>query len=145
MKEIDLLFVVLGIVWGLLIGLLYFGGLWWTLLQLPDRVRPKLWLAGSYALRLAFALLGFWLIMRESLTALFLSLAGFFIAAYLTFVKYAFGLGLFSYRPALFTLSILLLVIGVQFLILGLLGEIIVWVYHGSDKQKTYYIERIYA
>ncbi|MFC1823505.1 ATP synthase subunit I [Thermodesulfobacteriota bacterium] len=79
MKEIDLLFPALGIVWGLLIGLLYFGGLWWTLVRLPERVRPRLWLTGSYVLRLGFALLGFWLIMRESLTALFLSLAGFFI------------------------------------------------------------------
>ena len=79
MKDINLLIPALGLVWGLLIGLLYFGGLWWTIVRLPGKVRPKLWLTASYALRLGLALLGFWLIMRESLYALFLSLAGFLI------------------------------------------------------------------
>ena len=78
MREIDMLIWGLGIIWGFAMGLLYFGGLWYTLVKLPDKARPRLWLAGSYVLRVGFTLLGFWLILQEGLVALFVSLGGFF-------------------------------------------------------------------
>lgn len=79
MTTIDYLFWGLGFFCGLGIGLFYFGGLWWTLVHLPHRVRPGIWLAASYLFRVSIALFGFWLIMRKSLVALFFSLAGFIL------------------------------------------------------------------
>lgn len=78
------------------------------------------------------------------LFGLSISFIGFLIAFYLAFMKYVYGLGLMVYRPPLFILSILLIIIGIQFLILGLLGEIIVKVYHESGETKTYHIEKIF-
>ncbi len=74
---------------------------------------------------------------------LFVSLAGFTVMSYLIFLKYAFGLGILVHRPVLFILSILLFITGIQFLTLGLLGEIVSKVYHELDRSKTFYIREI--
>ena len=45
---------------GIVIGLFYFGGLWWTVRRLPDRGEPALWALGSFLLRAAITLAGFY-------------------------------------------------------------------------------------
>lgn len=49
---------------GVLLGLAYFGGLWWTLGRLPERRRPHAWVALSFALRALVVLAGFGLMVR---------------------------------------------------------------------------------
>lgn len=87
MKTLDILILGLGLFSGLVLGLLYFGGLWWTLEQLPRRSRPKLWLTQSYILRVAIALTGFYFIMRQSVVALFFCLFGFFFMRWILLRK----------------------------------------------------------
>lgn len=67
------------------------------------------------------------------------SAIGLGLAAYLSVLKLAFGASIGN-RPLL-QLAILLMVIGLQLIIMGLLGELIVRVYHESQG-KTIYIVR---
>lgn len=44
---------------GLLLGVLFFGGLWWTVRKGVVSTRPALWFFSSYVLRLSLAAVGF--------------------------------------------------------------------------------------
>ncbi|MBN3038401.1 MAG: glycosyltransferase family 2 protein [Candidatus Omnitrophica bacterium] len=68
---------------------------------------------------------------------------GFCIVSYLIYLKYAHGLALLAYRAPLFLLSVLLMLVGTQFLTLGLLGEIVVKVYYDNPNTKVYAVEEI--
>ena len=61
---------------------------------------------------------------------------GLIIGIYLTFLKLAYGIAL-AERPLLL-LAILLVMIGVQFITMGLLGELIVRTYHESQNKPIY-------
>jgi len=61
---------------------------------------------------------------------------GFLIGAYLSVEKFVFGKELHT-RPLLM-LSVLLVMVGVQFISLGLLGELIVRTYHESQRKPIY-------
>jgi len=61
---------------------------------------------------------------------------GFIIGIYLTFLKLVYGIAL-SERPLLL-LAILLVMIGVQFITMGLLAELIVRTYHESQNKSIY-------
>lgn len=87
MKTLDILILGLGLFSGLALGLLYFGGLWWTLERLPRQSRPKLWLTNSYILRVGITLTGFFFIMRQSVVSLFFCLFGFFFMRWLLVKK----------------------------------------------------------
>ena len=76
---IDAVSWLYGFLWGLVLGLFYFGGLWMTLRALPQKERPKLWLAVSYMVRLAGAMAGFWIVVQKDLMAFFFTLAAFFL------------------------------------------------------------------
>ncbi len=64
---------------GLVLGLFYFAGLWFTLQRLLHHPHPALWVAGSFALRLAVSLGGFYLILGpdRSLVRLGIALLAF--------------------------------------------------------------------
>lgn len=70
-----------------------------------------------------------------------LSSIGGIITLYLGIFRLFFGGGL-SDRP-LFTASIMLLIIGVQFLTMGILADIMVKIYYGQNGRKNYLVERI--
>ena len=61
---------------------------------------------------------------------------GVVIGLYLTFMKLVYGVAL-AERPALL-LAILLVMIGVQFITMGLLGELVVRTYHESQDKPIY-------
>ncbi|OGC01990.1 MAG: glycosyl transferase [candidate division NC10 bacterium RIFCSPLOWO2_12_FULL_66_18] len=67
--------------------------------------------------------------------------AGFAIGGYLSVLKLAFGAQIGG-RPLLF-LGILLIVVGVQLIVMGLLGELLVRVYHESQRKPIYMIKRV--
>ncbi len=69
-------------------------------------------------------------------------LAGFALAGYLTIQRLFFGVPLAN-RPILL-LAILLIFIGIQFISMGLLGELQVRTYHESQGKPIYYIKEIF-
>ena len=69
------------------------------------------------------------------------SLAGFILAAYLSVDKLVFHHRL-SDRPLLF-LAILLMLVGVQFITMGLLGEMMVRIYHEGQKKPIYVVKEL--
>ncbi|MDQ4077231.1 MAG: glycosyltransferase family 2 protein [Chloroflexota bacterium] len=64
--------------------------------------------------------------------------SGTLIGLYLTYVKFVQGMNIGT-RPLLL-LGVLLIVIGIQFITMGLLGEILVRVYHESQNKPIYYV-----
>jgi glycosyltransferase involved in cell wall biosynthesis len=66
---------------------------------------------------------------------------GALIGAYLTALKLVWGAQIGG-RPLLF-LAILLIVVGVQFVVMGLLGEMLVRVYHESQRKPIYMVKRV--
>lgn len=62
-------------------------------------------------------------------------MAGFFIDLYLIYLKFAEGMAL-SNRP-LFLGGILLIIVGIQFISIGLLGELITKTYHSTEKEYS--------
>jgi glycosyltransferase involved in cell wall biosynthesis len=63
------------------------------------------------------------------------------IGAYLTTLKLVFGAQIGG-RPLLF-LAVLLIVVGVQFVVLGLLGEMLARIYHESQQKPIYSVKRV--
>jgi glycosyltransferase involved in cell wall biosynthesis len=66
---------------------------------------------------------------------------GLGIAGYLTFIKLAFGAQI-GQRPLL-VLAVLLILVGVQLIVMGLLGEMLVRVYHESQQKPIYMVKRV--
>ncbi|MEP6882883.1 MAG: ATP synthase subunit I, partial [Dokdonella sp.] len=58
----DLIPLLLVAAMGFVLGLIFFGGLWWTIQRMLHSERPALWMLGSLLLRMSIALYGFWLI-----------------------------------------------------------------------------------
>lgn len=67
--------------------------------------------------------------------------AGGLIGLYLTALKLFWGAQIGG-RPLLF-LAVLLIVVGVQFIVMGLLGELLVRVYHESQQKPIYMLKRV--
>ena len=66
---------------------------------------------------------------------------GIAIGGYLSVLKLFFGAQIGG-RPLLF-LGILLILVGIQFVVMGLLGEMLVRVYHESQRKPTYMVKRL--
>ncbi|MEJ1963445.1 MAG: ATP synthase subunit I [Gammaproteobacteria bacterium] len=67
---------------GLLLGAVFFGGLWWTVRFCLGRERPAFWFVGSMVLRLGLALAGFYFVGREDWRQLMACLLGFVTARF---------------------------------------------------------------
>jgi F1F0 ATPase subunit 2 len=61
-------------------GVMFFGGLWWTLRQGVSSKRPALWFCGSAALRMSITLAGLYLVARAHWERLLACLLGFLLA-----------------------------------------------------------------
>ncbi len=79
----DVLAPMLAGVAGGLLGLLFFGGLWWTLRRALDSPRPALWVGGSLLLRMACVAAGFVLVSAGDWRRLLSCLLGFWCARWL--------------------------------------------------------------
>ncbi len=67
---------------GLVLGAIFFGGLWWTVRKGLTAKQPALWFFGSTLLRMGIALAGFYYIGRGDWRRLIACLAGFVIARF---------------------------------------------------------------
>ena len=76
----ETLSLVLALVAGVLLGAIFFGGLWWTVSRGLSSKRPALWFFGSLLLRTSIALTGFYFIAHGHWERLLLCLLGFVIA-----------------------------------------------------------------
>ena len=77
------IFAMLG---GLALGGVFFGGLWWTVQRGAISASPARWFIGSFVLRTAIVLTGFYFIGDGQLGRLGLCLLGFLLARILVLV-----------------------------------------------------------
>mgnify|MGYP001793652100 CR=1 FL=1 len=68
---------------GLLLGAIFFGGLWWTVRKGLTSKQPALWFLGSTLLRMGIALAGFYFVGHGDWKRLLACLAGFVIARFI--------------------------------------------------------------
>lgn len=68
---------------GLLLGTIFFGGLWWTIRRLAASRRPALWLLGSLLLRMGTVLGGFYFVGDGDWQRLLACLGGLLAARFL--------------------------------------------------------------
>jgi F1F0 ATPase subunit 2 len=64
---------------GIVLGGVYFAGLWETVRKLPDAEKPVRRVALSFALRMALALSGFYLVMQGGWECLAAAMVGFLL------------------------------------------------------------------
>jgi hypothetical protein len=72
---------------------------------------------------------------------LLLSISGTILGGYMGIERLLFGRAL-SDRP-LFLLAILMVIIGVQFVVSGILADIMCKLYYGQNERKNYLIEKM--
>jgi glycosyltransferase involved in cell wall biosynthesis len=70
-----------------------------------------------------------------------LAIIGFFISLYLILERVFFNMSL-TERP-LFLVGFFLLVVGIQFIALGILADILLKIYHGQNERKPYRVDKI--
>jgi F1F0 ATPase subunit 2 len=76
----DALPLMLAALAGILLGAIFFGGLWWTVRKGLSSKRPALWFFFSLLLRLAIVMAGFYYVGQGDWRRLAACLAGFIIA-----------------------------------------------------------------
>jgi F1F0 ATPase subunit 2 len=69
-------FAIRALLYGALLGAIFFGGLWWTIRRALTAANPTLWFACSLLLRMSLVLGGFYAIAAAGWQALVLSLVG---------------------------------------------------------------------
>ncbi|MEO7940539.1 MAG: ATP synthase subunit I [Burkholderiaceae bacterium] len=65
---------------GVVLGLVFFGGLWWTVRRGLASPRPALWFFGSLVVRVALTLGGIYLVAGDQWQRLLAILLGFWLA-----------------------------------------------------------------
>jgi F1F0 ATPase subunit 2 len=75
--------LVMACVAGLVLGAIFFGGLWWTVRKGVTSKQPALWFAGSLLLRTSITLFGFYLVGQGNWRRLAACLLGFVIARFI--------------------------------------------------------------
>jgi F1F0 ATPase subunit 2 len=68
---------------GVLLGVMFFGGLWWTVRKSVSQERPALWFLGSLLLRTSILLAGFYFVSGGHWERLLACLLGFVIARFI--------------------------------------------------------------
>ena len=76
----DTLSLALAFVTGVLLGAIFFAGLWWTIRKSFSSTQPALWFLGSLLLRTSLVLAGFYFVARGRWERLLVCLLGFVAA-----------------------------------------------------------------
>lgn len=79
----EYLTLALALVAGVLLGAVFFGGLWWTVQKGISSKRPALWFFGSLLLRMSIALAGFYFVSGGHWDRLLTCLLGFVMARFI--------------------------------------------------------------
>jgi F1F0 ATPase subunit 2 len=79
----NVFFLALSLMAGLLLGAIFFGGLWWTVRKGISSKSPALWFLGSMLLRIIIVLAGFYFVGRGDWQRLVVFLLGFIIARFI--------------------------------------------------------------
>ena len=72
--------MTLALLAGMVLGAMFFGGLWWTVQKGLASTKPALWFLGSLLLRTGMALAGFYFVSGGDWKRLLACLFGFIIA-----------------------------------------------------------------
>jgi F1F0 ATPase subunit 2 len=78
----EIVYMSLAFIVGLLLGTIFFGGLWLTVRKLVISKIPAIWFLGSFILRVSITLIGFYYISSGSWQRLLICVAGFITARY---------------------------------------------------------------
>ncbi len=76
----EVMSLILALVTGILLGGIFFGGLWWTVRKLASSRRPALWILPSLLVRTSLTLAGFYFVARGHWERLVACLIGFAVA-----------------------------------------------------------------
>ena len=76
----EVLMLTLALAAGMLLGTIFFGGLWWTVRKGVSSEQPAFWFFGSLVLRMGIALAGFYFVSGGEWKRLVLCLLGFIVA-----------------------------------------------------------------
>jgi len=79
----DTVSLVLALVTGVLLGAIFFGGLWWTVRKGFSSKQPALWFFGSLVLRTSLAVAGFYFVAHAHWERLLACLLGFITARFI--------------------------------------------------------------
>ena len=79
---IDGFYAVGVLLWGALLGLMYFGGLWLTVRRMTAVKHKAVWLLGSLAVRNMLAVIGFFPVVRQGWQYALICLAGFILVRF---------------------------------------------------------------
>jgi F1F0 ATPase subunit 2 len=79
MTFVELLLYITAAGGGVVLGLVYFLGLWLTVKKVPGVRRPYLFLSGSFLIRMALVLAGFYVLLTYNWTYLILAMVTFLI------------------------------------------------------------------
>ena len=81
----DILYLVAALISGCVLGLIFFGGLWFTIKKSVNSKMPALWFVLSFMIRLGIVLLGFYFISIGNWQRLLICVLGFIAARYMVF------------------------------------------------------------
>jgi len=79
----ETLSMILALVMGVLLGVMFFGGLWWTIRKGISSKRPSIWFFVSFIIRMSITLAGFYFVTGGHWERLMLCLLGFVIARFI--------------------------------------------------------------
>lgn len=80
MKTTEILFLIASLLSGVLLGLLFFGGLWFTIKKMLSSKMPGLLFMASFFIRTAMVLSGFYVVSGADIKRLLFCTGGFLIA-----------------------------------------------------------------
>ena len=86
----EILYMLLAFIAGMTLGILFFGGLWFTVKKAVIAKKPAIWFFVSFFLRVSIILIGFYYISLGSWQRLIVCLLGFIVARFAVthFTKY---------------------------------------------------------
>ena len=95
----EILTLVLALVTGVLLGTLFFGGLWWTVRKGVSSKQPAFWFFGSLLLRTSIVLVGFYFIAGGRWERLLVCLLGFVMVRLIVTLRLRSGQARLSSPP----------------------------------------------
>ena len=78
----EMVYMILVLIAGLALGIIFFGGLWFTVRKTVTSTKPALWVLGSFLFRVSITLIGFYYISQGNLQRMIICLIGFVIARF---------------------------------------------------------------